>query len=155
MLSIIVAFDEGNGIGKDGWMPWDLPEDLRLFKERTYGHELVMGATTFLGLKGPLKNRHTYVINEEPLSEYDNVTYITDLFGFLEEAKKSEREYFVCGGASIYAQALPYCDKMYISHVKGEYPADTYFPDINYDEWKVIDDVDYGNFILKEYQRRK
>jgi len=154
MLSIIVAFDEENGIGKDGWMPWDLPQDLELFKKRTFGHDLVMGATTFLGLKNPLKNRHTYVINEIPLDEYENVSYITDLFGFLQEAKDSDSEYFVCGGASIYTQALPYCDKMYISHVKGKYPADTHFPDIDYEKWEVIYSEDYGEFILKEYQRR-
>ena len=155
MLSIIVAFDETAGIGKDGWMPWDLPEDLRLFKERTFGHRLVMGATTFLGLKAPLKDRFTYVINEEPLKDYENVCYISDLLTFLREAQASEFEYFVCGGASIYRQALPYCAKMYISHVKGSYPADTYFPTIDYEEWEVLTSEDYGDFIFKEYKRRK
>jgi len=153
MLSIIVAFDEENGIGKDGWMPWDLPEDLRLFKERTFGHDLVMGATTFLGLPAPLKNRHTYVINEVPLQEHERITYISDLAAFLKEAQAAENEYFVCGGASIYTQALAYCEKMYISHVKGSYPADTYFPAIDYEQWEVLGSEDYGDFILKEYQR--
>ena len=155
MLSIIVAYDQAKGIGKDGWMPWDLPQDLRLFKERTLGHPLIMGATTFFGLKTPLSERHTYVINEEVLEESDSVTYVTDLLRFLEVAQAEDVEYFVCGGASIYRQALPFCEKMYISHVAGSYPADTYFPDFDEDDWEVINEEDYQDFVLKEYQRRK
>ncbi len=153
MLSIIVAFDQEKGIGKDGWMPWNLPEDLQLFKKRTLNQALVMGATTFLGLKAPLAKRHTYVINEEELRPYDNVTYITDLLCFLKEAQISTEEYFVCGGASIYRQALPYCEKMYISHVNGVYPADTYFPDFDENQWEVIAVEEYPGFVLKEYRR--
>jgi len=154
MLSIIVAFDEVRGIGKDGWMPWDLPEDLKLFKERTLGHALVMGSTTFLGLPNPLKNRHTYVINEKVLEENENVTYVTDLADFLVKAQADEEEYFVCGGASIYRQALPFCAKMYISHVKGQYCSDTYFPEFLENEWEVVKEADYPDFTLKEYRRR-
>ena len=153
MLSIIVAFDQAQGIGSNGWMPWNLPEDLKLFKERTLNHNLVMGATTFLGLPGPLKKRHTFVINEVPLVQHKRVTYVTDLLSFLKDVAEKEEEYFVCGGASIYRQALPYCQKMYISHVKGMYPADTYFPRFDTEKWEVIYEEDYQDFVLKEYWR--
>ena len=154
MLSIIVAFDQRRGIGKQGWMPWSLPQDLRLFKQRTAGHALIMGATTFLGLPRPLAGRHTYVINEVPLQQHDDVTYIIDLPAFLAEQRLSSEEVFVCGGASIYKQALPFCEKMYISHVHGIYPADTYFPEFDYDDWVVVNSEEYEGFTVKEYVRR-
>lgn len=154
MLSIIVAFGKNNEIGKDGWMPWDLKEDLKLFKERTLYHNLIMGSTTFLGLAKPLKERHTFVItSRSDLPEYDNVTYVNDLEAFIKNVLGSAEEYFVCGGAKIYQQCLEYCDKMYISHVQGEFEADTFFPEINYEEFEVINSTKYDKFILKEYQR--
>ena len=155
MLSIIVAFDEKLGIGKNGWMPWDLPEDLRLFKERTLNHPIIMGSTTFLGLPKPLKNRHTFVINKDALLQHPDVTYVKDLIEFCQKVKDEEVEYFVCGGASIYQQTLPYCQKMYISHVHGVFPADTYFPEFSLTDWEVISSVEYQDFTLKEYKRKE
>lgn len=155
MLSIIVAFGENREIGKDGWMPWDLKEDLKLFKERTINHNLIMGSTTFLGLPKPLKDRHTYVITRRSdLPSYDNVTYINDFDSFINQAKLSSDEYFVCGGAKIYTQCLEYCDKMYISHVEGEFDADTFFPEIDYRQFDVVSSKEYDKFILKEYKRK-
>ncbi len=154
MLSIIVAVDSELGIGKDNWMPWNLPEDLKQFKERTLGHKIIMGYTTFSGLPGALKNRHTYVINQELLESSDNVTYINNLNKFISEVKDVEEEYFVCGGSSIYRQMLPHCKKMYISHVDGVYPADTYFPIFEFSDWEIINERKYDGFIMKEYRRK-
>ena len=154
MLSIIVAIDEERGIGKSDWLPWDLPEDLALFKKRTLGHSLIMGAKTFLGLPAPLSKRRTFVISEAPLFLHKRVTYVSDLLPFLQQMKDLEEEVFVCGGASIYMQALPYCEKMYISWVKGVHPADTYFPDFSMEEWDVIGEEEYQSFVLKEYRRK-
>lgn len=154
MLSIIVAIDENQGIGLNGWMPWDIPEDLRLFKQRTLGSPLIMGFTTFSGLPQPLKGRHTYVIYDQQLENLENVTYITNLDEFTDKVKDIEQEFFVCGGASIYRQLLPHCKKMYISHVEGVFPADTFFPAFSDDEFIVLQTTKYSGFTLIEYQRR-
>ena len=155
MLSIIVAFDESRGIGKDNKLPWHLPEDLKLFKERTLGHSLIMGANTFIGMGAPLKERFTYVINEDALKPYDNVTYITDLDSFIQECLSSSEEFFVCGGSSIYKQLLPYCEKMYISKISGTFDTDTFFPDFDVNKWDVIKVSAYEGFIVEELQRSK
>ncbi|MFV0255482.1 MAG: dihydrofolate reductase [Erysipelotrichaceae bacterium] len=155
MLSLIVALAADGAIGKNGWMPWDIKEDLALFKSLTLNHNLIMGSTTFLGLPKPLAKRHTYVITtRNDLPSYDNVTYINDFKSFLVQAQKADQEYFVCGGANIYRQALEFVDKLYLSHVKGTFEADTYFPKIDYDKFKVIKEVEYADFIFKEYQRK-
>ena len=67
MISLIVAHDEKLCIGKDGWMPWQLKEDLKRFKEKTLHQHIVMGRTTFEALKKPLPQRTTYVITHQPL----------------------------------------------------------------------------------------
>ena len=130
MISLVVAHDEALGIGKDGWMPWHIPEDLKHFKKVTLHHHIVMGRTTFEGMKKPLPNRHTFVITNQ--KDYkvnsDLVTVVNDFDALLEKYKNSEDVLFITGGAKIYAHALPYVSEMWISLVDGIYEADTYFP---------------------------
>ena len=155
MLSIIAAFDDSRGIGLADGLPWSIPEDLRLFKKRTLNHRLIMGSKTFFSLPGPLNNRQLWVITRRKLENYDNVTFVSNFSKLLKEQQTSTEEIFVCGGAEIYRQALPYCQKMYISHIKKQYPVDTYFPEYDKEEWETISSCDYQDFVFYEYQRRE
>lgn len=128
MFKIIVALDSDLVIGYQGWMPWDLPEDLQHFKDTTDGSNLLMGSTTFMGLKRPLPNRKTYVVSSKPVAESENVVWVSDLTAFIKKHKNSDTEIFVCGGASIYKQLLPYTKEMIISLVNGKHKSDTLFP---------------------------
>ena len=155
MFKIIVAFDQEKVIGYQGWMPWELPEDLQHFKDTTDGSNLLMGSTTFNGLKRPLPNRTTYVVSSKPVKESDNVVWVKDLEAFIKEYKDSEKEIFVCGGASIYKQLLPHTEQLIVSLVKGKHKRDTLFPDFDeslFDK-KLI--KNYDDFSVYNYTRKE
>ena len=157
MFSLIVAHDKNMAIGIDGHLPWSLKDDLQQFRSRTLHHRIVMGKTTFDGFKKPLPKRHTVVacFPSEEGEENENVSYCTDLFAFLKENEHTEEEIFICGGASIYRLALPYCQKLYISLVDGEHEADTYFPYYDPEEYDVLSVTPYEGFRVVEYQKKE
>ena len=156
MLSLLVAFDENYGIGYDGWMPWHLPEDLKQFKQRTLNHKIVMGKSTFLAIGKALPNRTTYVVTHDNKfhDKFPTVEVIHDLMLFLRVHEHDAEEIFICGGASIYAQALPYCSQLIISEVKGVFPADTHFPMIESARYEEIEHQVFEGFTLKVLKRK-
>ena len=156
MVSLIVAMDPNQGIGLNGVMPWHIKEDLQLFKQTTIHHTIIMGTTTFVGLPKALPNRHTIVVSRNQDLHFDdmNVSVEHDLLEVLNRYVNSKEEIFVCGGANIYKQALPYVQKMYISHVLKEYTVDTYFPEVNWKEFEKVKEVVYDEFVYCEYVRK-
>ena len=155
MLALIVAMDENRGIGLNGFLPWRIKEDLQLFKQKTEGHTIIMGQTTFEGLPKALPNRHTIVVSADENLNYDdeNVSVCNDLVSLLVESKESSDIIYVCGGNSIYRQALPYVDLLCVSFVKGTYEVDTYFPEINFDDYTISNEEEYSEFNYREYRR--
>ncbi len=156
MISLIVAHDEKRGIGYEGWMPWNLPEDLQCFKRLTLHHKIVMGRTTFTSLKKPLPDRFTYVVtnNRQYNVQHPDVCVIHDFHDLLKEYQKKEEVLMICGGASIYEQALPYVDEMWVSLVDGIYDADTYFPFYDVDAFNVESKDRKDGFTLIHYIRK-
>lgn len=156
MITIVVAHDTHRGIGKDGWMPWDLPEDLKNFRKLTLHHDIVMGRVTFAAMKKPLPERHTFVItkNESYTYQHNDVTILHDLTSLLREYKGSDRALMICGGAAVYAQALPYADDMWISLVDGEYEADTFFPPYDVQDFIIESKERKDGFTIIHYIRK-
>lgn len=155
MISLIVAYDENQGIGYEGWMPWDVKEDLALFKKITLNHKIIMGRTTYEGLKKPLKNRYTYVVSKHQHVVIDP-TYgeiINDLLSLLEEYRDVEEEVIVCGGAQIYEQALPFVSKIYLSQIKGVHKADTFFPSFQKDQYSIEVEKQFDQFVFFELRK--
>ncbi len=139
MLSLIVAIDENNAIGINGDMLCHLPNDLRHFKTTTSGHTVIMGKRTLFSLpKYPLPNRRNIVLSSQPDTSIEGVEWVTSI----EEAQQAvaaEEEAFIMGGGMVYKQFMPIADKLYITHIHHAFPAaDTYFPAINPNEWKLI-----------------
>ncbi len=155
MLSFIVAFDPRQGIGIKGSLPWHIRDDLRLFKQNTLGRNIVMGQTTYQNLPRKLTDRKIFVVSNDENYHDDEVTIIRDLIPFLKEHQDDEEEYFICGGASIYRQSYPYCQKAYISFVKKEYEVDTRFGVFDFDDWFITKEEEYDEFIYRELVRRK
>ena len=157
MLTISIAMDENKGIGIKGRLPWHLKEELKLFKNNTVGKTILMGQTTYDGLPRKLKDRHTVVCSIDPEYKVDDpdaeVTY--DLMKFLNEKEFSDDEVIVCGGASIYRQAYPFCHKALISFVKGDYEVDTHFDVFDMNDWEIVKEVEYEDFIYREMNRKK
>ena len=154
MISFIVAFDPNQGIGFKGSLPWHISDDLKLFKQNTLHQQIVMGRTTYDNLPKKLNDRHIIVVSTNPNYTAEDVEVIHDLIGFLEEHKDDETEYFICGGGSIYRQAYPYARKAYISFVKKEYESDTYFGVYDPNDWNIIKEVDYPEFVYRELERK-
>ena len=139
MLSIIVAIANNNVIGKDNKLIWHLPEDLKRFKNITTGHTIIMGRKTFESLGRVLPNRkHVILCNDMELNiDNENVIVLEDI-SLLKEYIDSEEENFVIGGATIYKLLMPYAQKMYITKIDKDFVGDVYFPKINEEEWKII-----------------
>lgn len=140
MLSIIVAVAKNNVIGKDNKLIWHLPEDLKRFKRLTTGHTIIMGRKTFESLGRVLPNRkHIVLCNDAEMNIDDENVEVVDSIDKLEKYENSEEENFVIGGASIYKLLLPKASKLYITKINQEFDGDVYFPEINENEWKIVE----------------
>jgi len=151
--TIIVAMTEQRLIGAAGHIPWQIPEELRLFRELTSGHTLIMGRRTFNSIGRPLPDRRTIVVSRR-LPATPGIEICCDLPSALRLAEKSACKTFFAGGVGIYRAALPLADQLSISWIKGEYAGDTYFPPFSANEWQVISERDYGLFRHVLYRRR-
>ena len=132
-MNLIVAVDNNFGIGKGGVMPWHISEDLKHFKAMTLNKTVIMGRKTLESLPGgkPLKERNNIVITSDRSFECDGVTVCNTIDEVVKKVKKlAQKDVFVIGGASIYSQLLPYCDRAYVTHVLADYEVDTYMVDI-------------------------
>jgi dihydrofolate reductase len=137
---LIAAIDKDGGIGKDGYMPWHYPADLKLFMNLTMGNTIVMGRKTFDGMfdreKVPLKGRQNIIVTSK-VAEYrsqfadkyssSELSFTNDLnCGDVELAK--DTKIFYCGGANLYQQIIDTVDIMYLSRLEESYDCDTFFP---------------------------
>ncbi|PKM86427.1 MAG: hypothetical protein CVU85_07930 [Firmicutes bacterium HGW-Firmicutes-10] len=155
MITIIVAIGNNYVIGKDGWMPWSIPEDLRHFKEKTLNHTVVMGRKTFEAIGRPLPRRKNLVVTRDPRWHFEGVEIISDLEKFLHDNQGCTEEIFIAGGAQVYQAALPYADKLIISHIDTEIDGDTFFPKWDRSKFEVTETVDYADFSVKTYEKKK
>jgi len=137
LVSIIVAADEQGGIGRNGGLPWHLPEDLKRFKALTLGKPIVMGRRTWESIGRPLPGRRSLVVSRRQ----DFAPPGVEVFGSLEAAlaaASSVPETCVIGGAEIYAQALPHVAVIHLTRVHASAGADTFFPALDAGQWEEI-----------------
>lgn len=140
IVSLVVAVDENNGIGFEGRLPWRLSSDLKRFKSLTMGHHLIMGRKTLESIGHALPGRINIVLSKHLDCPPEN----TILKASLEEALEftelhSETEVFIIGGGLIFAQALPFADRIYLSKIHASLTADVFFPDLDWKAWKIIE----------------
>jgi dihydrofolate reductase len=132
MLSIIAVIGKNRELGKENHLLWDIPGDLKHFREVTKGHPVIMGRKTFESIGHPLPARANFVITRDPAYEAEGVTVVSSLDEAIEKAKNAAgaQEIFVIGGGQIYAAAIDRADRLYLTVVEAEAPdADTFFPD--------------------------
>lgn len=138
ITSIIVAVGSQFEIGKDNRLLWHLPDDLKRFKSLTDGHHLIMGRNTYLSLPfRPLKNRVNIVITDRPEDSFEGAVMVSSIDAALK-VSEGDTERFVIGGASVYQQFFSVADKLYLTRVEGMFEADTWFPEVNETEWKIL-----------------
>ena len=144
-ISIIVAVADNNAIGKNNDLLWHISNDLKRFKKLTEGHYIIMGKRTYFSLPfRPLKNRVSMIITDVPDEIIDNCLMAYSIEDAISKMD-SEHENFVIGGGSIYAQFLPFANKLYITKVHKEFEADTFFPEIRSSNWNLIEKIKIEN----------
>ena len=114
-------------IGLDNSIPWRLPEDMRVFKRLTMGHPILMGRKTWESLGRPLPGRQNIVLTRDAAYSAEGAEVITSPEA-LQGMSLQDAEVMVIGGAQIYGMMLDKMQRLYVSEVKGEYAADTWFP---------------------------
>lgn len=135
-LSIIAAINQKRGIGYQNKLLYWLPNDLKRFKTLTTGHTIIMGRHTFESLpKGALPNRRNVVLSRQEL-HFEGAECFHTLADALHTCKEDE-EVFIIGGATLYTEALPLADRLYLTEVDDEQaPADAFFPEVSPGLWK-------------------
>lgn len=157
----MAAVAENGVIGRDGGLPWRLPEDMRFFKRLTTGHTVIMGRRTWEELGKPLSNRRNIVVTRNGALPLSGAERAESLERALELAR-DDVQVFVIGGAEIYRAALPLADRMYLTHVHAEVEGDTVFPAWDAAEWWVEhaqrfepDERHAYAFTIREYVRAR
>ncbi len=145
MISAIWAQDRRGVIGKDGGIPWHLPNDLKHFKRVTMGKPIVMGRRTWDSIGRPLPGRVTVVLTRQPGFRAEGVRAA----GSLDEAlalleAEGHAEAFVVGGARVYEEALPRCRRVYRTLVDTEVDGDTFAPPLAESEWSELERHEFG-----------
>lgn len=138
-ISIIVAITRNNAIGRKGDLLFHISEDLRQFKSITMGHPIIMGRKTFESFpNGALPGRRNIVISRQcnyNAPSIDIASSLTDAIDSLQQCDEA----FIIGGGEIYRQAMPLCTKLYLTEIDIDITdADTFFPQINRDEWEIV-----------------
>jgi len=163
MIVLMAAMGRNRELGFGNKLPWHLPDDLKRFKEITRGHSIIMGRKTYESIGKALPERKNIVVTRNAGYQAPGAVVV----GSIEEAFKEagnggDEDVFVIGGGEIYKLALPYADRMYLTFVDAEIPADTYFPEFNENEWRVTDAVPHEadekhahRFVFKTYEKRK
>ncbi|MCC5830325.1 MAG: dihydrofolate reductase [Phycisphaeraceae bacterium] len=148
-LTLIAAVAANGVIGRNGILPWRLPEDMRFFKETTTGHPVIMGRKTWESMDGkPLRDRHNIVITRGNIELPEFVDRVSSIEEAIECCRAEDDRAFVIGGEAIYRLAMPKASQLLISHLKREFEGDTHFPEIDPAIWKPILRTDYPDALI-------
>ncbi|MFC6768566.1 dihydrofolate reductase [Natrinema soli] len=161
----IVAVADNGVIGKEGNMPWHIPEDLQHFKETTMDHPVIMGRVTYEGiletLGEPLPGRTTVVLTSRDLETPKNVVLAHGLEDAVETAERVARDrhddtdrIFVAGGATVYEQFLPVVDRIVVTEVHEEPDGDTRFPEWDRGAFDEVSRDERDGVAFVEYERQ-
>ncbi|NNE28749.1 MAG: dihydrofolate reductase [Saprospiraceae bacterium] len=166
MISAIVAYDKNRVIGKDGDIPWYLPDDFKYFKKTTLNHHIIMGRKCFESIGRPLPKRTNIILTRNPFYLVSNCLVVPNLEEALQIARDNEdEEAFICGGGQIYELSLPITDRLYITEidleVEGKPEEFIYFPEVDFSEWELTweehhptDDRHPYAFTFKQFSKK-
>lgn len=138
-IAIIAALARNGVIGRGDGLPWHLPDDLAHFKASTLDRPMVMGRKTWETLPGALPRREHVVITRQPGYEARGATVVHSLEEALAHLAGAP-EVCIVGGAEIYAAALPIATDLVLTHVEADVEGDTFFPEVDWSAWRVVDE---------------
>ena len=143
-ISLIVAAAENNTIGKDNALAWSLPNDMKFFKNTTWGMPVIMGRKTFESFGKPLTARTNIVISRLQGWRAEGTITAVDLPDALKKAAETNaKEIFIIGGGDIFKQSIELAHRIYMTRVHGSIDGDVFFPAIDEDKWQLVSNEDH------------
>jgi dihydrofolate reductase len=144
IISLVVAAANNNAIGKEGVMPWHLPNDLKHFKNVTWGMPVIMGRKTFDSLGKPLPGRKNIIITRQAHWEAPGTVAVTSVDDALFLVRETDaKEAMVIGGGEIFNMVFDKASRIYMTRVEAEPEGDTFFPPIDPKQWRLVSKKDY------------
>ncbi len=144
IISLIVAASTNNAIGKNNQLLWNLPNDMKFFKNTTWGMTVIMGRKTYEAVDKPLPGRINIVITSQPGWKAADVWVAKSLDDALKQAETTNcKEIFVIGGGEIYKQSMDRADRIYMTRVHATLDGDTFFPEIDESKWELVKNTDF------------
>jgi dihydrofolate reductase len=152
-LAIIAAVARNGVIGRNGELPWRLPEDLRHFKRTTSGHAVIMGRKTHESIGFALPKRLNIVVTRQAGFDAPGCSVVHSMEEALALAWESDEEPFVIGGAGLYAAAVPLATRLVITEVQVEVEGDTFFPPVDFDLFDEVERRDAQGMSFVTWER--
>ncbi len=157
ILSLIVAADENNVIGRDNKLPWHLPNDLKYFKNITWGMPVVMGRKTFESIGKPLPGRTNIVVTRNMNWKGDGAIVVHQVNEAIEVATSYDvKEIYIIGGAALFATTLADANRLYLTRIHHQFEGDVFFPAIDEKIWllkkETFCDADEKNAFPHSFQ---
>jgi len=144
LISLVVAAATNNVIGKAGQLPWNLPNDMKFFKNVTWGMPVIMGRKTFESLGKPLPGRKNIIISRQPGLKIDGAVVVKSLEDATFLVKEMDvKEMMVIGGGEIFKTVFEKAGRIYLTRVEASPEGDAYFPVIDTKEWKMVSRKDH------------
>ena len=139
-LTIIAAASTNNVIGFNNKLIWNIPNDLKRFKELTLGHSVIMGRKTFESLPNPLPKRRNIIVTKNKDYSRNGIEVTSNIEDAIDLCK-SDSQPFIIGGGEIYSQTIEIVDKIELTRVYKEYQGDAFFPDIPLDKFELANEL--------------
>ncbi|MEP7255336.1 MAG: dihydrofolate reductase [Ferruginibacter sp.] len=144
IISLIVAASTNNVIGKNNQLLWNLPNDMKFFKNTTWGMPVIMGRKTYESVDKPLPGRINVVITRQPGWNAEGTVVATDLNDAIKKAAETNcKEIFIIGGGEIFKLAIELADKIYMTRVHTTIDGDAFFPTIDENKWQLTANEDF------------
>ena len=141
-ISIIAAMTDDGVIGIENRLPWNLPADMKWFRQQTLGKPVLMGRKTYDSIGKPLPGRRNIIISRDSTLALEGCEVVNTIETALERCSTVD-EVMIIGGASFYQQTLPQADQLYLTLVHANIKGDAYFPPLNPTEWHEIARIDH------------
>jgi len=160
MISLIWAMDNKRLIGANNQMPWHFPADMKWFRENTLNKSILMGRKTFDSIGKALPKRQNIILSRQQGLVLDGCSVIHSLEDMLAQYENSEEELMVMGGAEVYAQCLPYAQRLYCTKIDHSFTGDAWFPEHDMSAWVqtyqacyAADEKNIYNYCFEIYAR--
>jgi len=140
IISLIAAMGKNRTIGKNGKLPWNMPSDLKYFRDKTKGKTVVMGRKTYDSIGRPMPDRTNIIITRDQDYKTEGCIVVHSVEEAIKEAEKinANQELMIIGGSQIYKEFLSKANRIYLTIIEGEFEGDTFFPEYDVTQWKEV-----------------